>query len=351
MIRDQYIQLSIIVPVYNVEKYIRPCIESIFMQELDEDRFEVIIVNDGTKDRSMEIIQDIICEHKNITIINQENQSLSVARNNGIAVAKGEYIIMPDSDDLLIKNSLKPLLDKALETEVDMLVADFLTMNDQEIEHYKDKLSLDTKEINYTEMSGEQLIIKDLVPHECYVWRTLYNRSFLFNHNLTFYPGITYQDRPFTYACLLKANKCIRAYSLLNIYRKGHSTAASFRLTKKKAFDYCISIAEIWKLVDNEKFSKQLLDKISDNISNNIAILTRRIAIEIKSKESRMEVIDFLNQITPTLSLHHGFKQRIQVFFLKKAPHTYIIFFYLYANLYEGKISPFIKHHFIRYLK
>ena len=82
-------QLSIIVPVYNVEKYIRTCIESIYRQRLDDSCFEVIIVNDGTQDRSMEVIEDIIEKHTNISIINQENLSLSVARNNGIAAAKG----------------------------------------------------------------------------------------------------------------------------------------------------------------------------------------------------------------------------------------------------------------------
>ena len=96
-------QLSIIVPVYNVEKYIRPCLESIFRQGIDDDNFEVIIVNDGTEDRSMEVIQEIISQHDNITVINQENLSLSVARNNGIAQAKGEYILMPDSEELMIE--------------------------------------------------------------------------------------------------------------------------------------------------------------------------------------------------------------------------------------------------------
>ena len=103
------LKLSIIVPVYNVEKYIRPCIESIFKQGLDDEDFEVIIVNDGSTDKSMDMIADIIPLHRNITVINQENKSLSVARNNGLAIAKGEYIIMPDSDDLLIENSL-PIL-------------------------------------------------------------------------------------------------------------------------------------------------------------------------------------------------------------------------------------------------
>ena len=68
------IKLSIIVPVYNVEKYIRPCFESIFRQGLDDADYEIIIINDGTKDRSMEMIADIISQHHNITVVNHQNQ-------------------------------------------------------------------------------------------------------------------------------------------------------------------------------------------------------------------------------------------------------------------------------------
>lgn len=118
--------LSIIVPVYNVEKYVRPCLESIYKQGIDESRYEVIIVNDGSTDKSMETIADIIQQHANITVINHpQNLSLSVARNTGIAAAKGEYILMPDSDDLLIENTLLPLIDKAVETKVDLVMADY----------------------------------------------------------------------------------------------------------------------------------------------------------------------------------------------------------------------------------
>lgn len=128
--------LSIIVPIYNVEKYVRTCIESIFRQGLDENRFEVIIVNDGTQDKSMEVITDIISQHSNIIVIEQKKQGLSVARNNGIAKASGEYLFMPDSDDLLFYGSLKQLLEIALTTKSDMVIADFEQMSSSEIEAY-----------------------------------------------------------------------------------------------------------------------------------------------------------------------------------------------------------------------
>ena len=121
--------LSIIVPVYNVEKYIRTCIESIFRQGLDEDCFEVIIVNDGTQDKSMDVIADIIHRHSNIIVIEQENQGVSVARNRGIEMARGEFLIMPDSDDFLINYSVKPLLEKAITLKPDFIVAEYIQMN------------------------------------------------------------------------------------------------------------------------------------------------------------------------------------------------------------------------------
>ena len=114
------IQLSVIVPVYNVEKYILKCIESIFCQGIDDNTFELIIVNDGTKDNSMELISDIINRHANVIVINQENKGLSEARNSGLAKASGKYILFVDSDDFLIDNTFKPLLDVAISSSVDI---------------------------------------------------------------------------------------------------------------------------------------------------------------------------------------------------------------------------------------
>ena len=155
------IQLSIIIPVYNVEKYIQFCIESIFRQGLDETSYEIIIVNDGTRDDSMKVIEELYSQHHNIIVIEQENQGSWVARNTGMTKASGEYILFADPDDLLIDDSLQPLLAKALETKADIVVADYLEMNDKEInEIYRNPPC--QKDFTIQEKTGEQLFLEDL---------------------------------------------------------------------------------------------------------------------------------------------------------------------------------------------
>ena len=126
--------LSIIVPVYDVELYIRPCMESIYRQGLTDEDFEVILVNDGTKDNSFGMISDIIENHFNIIVIEQENLGLSVARNNGLSKASGEYILFVDSDDLLIENQLKTLINDISSSKPDLLLAGFVKKNNNEIQ-------------------------------------------------------------------------------------------------------------------------------------------------------------------------------------------------------------------------
>ena len=332
-------QLSIIIPVYNVEKYIRACVESIFHQELDEECFEVIIVNDGTKDKSMEIIADIIQAHKNIIVINQENQGLSVARNNGIAKARGKYILMPDSDDLLIENSLKPLLEKALESKADLVVANYLSMTDKEIEHTDTSL-LQHKSFNYREKSGEELFLQDLEPYHCYVWRTLYRREFIIENNLTFVPGIYIQDVPFTHECYLKAKRCIRTSWLLYIYRKGHESA-TFSFSPKKLKDFCTAIAETWKLTRLSGLSPSIEDKLREDIYTSFSAMIWIITHKIKKASDRIDIIDSLKQQAPDLWFRNGTKQKIESFMYRHLPHLFIHLRLIYENsiclLHHGK--------------
>ena len=99
-------KVSIVIPVYNVEKYIRQCLESVINQTLKD--IEIIIVNDGTKDSSMKIAEEYLSD-KRIKIINKENGGLSSARNAGMRIAQGKYICFIDSDDFIEKNMMEEL--------------------------------------------------------------------------------------------------------------------------------------------------------------------------------------------------------------------------------------------------
>lgn len=326
-------QLSIIIPVYNVEKYIRACVESILSQGLDEECYEIIIVNDGTKDKSMEIIADIIQAHKNITVINQENQGLSVARNNGIAAAKGKYILMPDSDDLLIENSLRPLLEKALESQADLVVADYLRMTDEEIEH-TDTTLLQKTEFNYQVKNGEELFLQDLEPYHCYVWRTLYRREFILENNITFVPGIYIQDVPFTHECYLKAKRCIRTSWVLNIYRKGHESA-TYSFNPQKAKDFCSAIAETWKLNRLDGLSLAVQKKLREDIYTSFSAIIWIITHKIENTSDRIDIVDFLKRQAPDLWFKNGKKQIIDSFMYRYLPHLFIRLRYFYDTVYR----------------
>ena len=323
--------LSIIIPVYNVERYIRACLESIFKQGLDNDCFEVIIVNDGTKDRSMEVIADIISQHDNITVINQENQGLSVARNNGMAVAKGKYIIMPDSDDLLIEKSLKPLLAKALDTKVDLVLADFLSKTDEEIDEFCRK-DFQQPELQVKEGTGEQLFLEELNPYHCYVWRTLYRRDFIVKNHLYFYPGIRFQDVPFTHECYIRAKRYLKTNVVLNLYRiwLGSSTKA-FKVDNSRNF--ITAIAQTWKLRQIEGIAPSVLSKLEEDVYTSLRLIIYDTLYYYKKASERNYVMDYLNDTCPTLDFTHRFQQRLFTFMVKRMPHLFINLYYYYRQL------------------
>ena len=336
------ILLSICLPVYNVEDYIRPCLESIFRQGLDEECFEVILINDGTKDNSMGVIQDLIAQHQNIVVVNQENQGLSVVRNNGIDLAKGEYILMPDSDDLLIDNSLPPLLQVAVSSKADLVVADFLKMDDEEIRQ-TDLSSLQQKEFTCKEKTGEQLFLEDLNPNYCFVWRTLYRRAFLLENNIRFVPGIYIQDVPFTHECYLKAKKGIRTNWLLNIYRLGHDSATS-KFNVKKEKNFCTAIAKTWELTRLPGLTPEMQVKLRNDVYASFSVMLCSTCHAIRKSSERKEIIDYLRQIAPDLAFDNDNKQKFTTFLYRYVPHIYVELRYYYGVIMEDKLLPFIKH-------
>ena len=334
-------KLSVIVLVYNVEKYIRPCIKSIFKQGLNESDFEVIIVNDEPPDHSMEVIQDIIYQHSNIIVINQENQGISNTRNNGIGISTGDYLIFLDSDDILLDNSLIKLLKKALETKVVLVVADYLTMTDEEIDHANNHFQYSTN-IEYTEKIGEQLFLEDLNPLKSCVWRTLYKKEFLSKNHISFIPGILYEDIPFTHSCYINAQRCIRTNLAFIIYRKRADSLTPFCMDKTK--DYCISIANTWNLSYKEGLSTQVRQKLYNHVFTIFSLMIYLISYERCSIDEKVKAIQHLKVVAPQLSFNDGIKQKIYTFLFKTAPMILLIIRSIYTKTIEDRLQPFYYH-------
>lgn len=299
--------LSIIVPIYNVEKYVFQCLDSLYNQELVEDCFEVIIVNDGTKDRSMDIVSEFAKCHSNIIIINQENRGLSVARNNGLARATGRYIMFVDSDDFIVKGCLPILLSKAIEHSVDMLIADFVKMTDEEIE----RSIPNCKNKRYAEnvMTGREAFVNFLNPVQCYIWRIIYSRDFLYKNRLTFIPGIYFEDIPFTIECFLKVNKSVVYLSPFYIYRQHYNSIVS-TINKKKLLDFNRILLHLWTLLKTEMLSKDDYYKLMDTIFVTFSIEMWYLSHDKSVFPYRREIVEDLKEKVPNLYFCGGVKQR-----------------------------------------
>lgn len=319
-------RLSIIVPVYNVEQYIRPCLESVVRQELDDADYEIIIVNDGTKDRSMEMVNDIIQQHENIIVINQENQGLSVARNTGLKHAGGEYVLFVDSDDLLVNNSLLLLLQSALKSSADIVIADFVKMTDKDIGESSNYVF--DSSIQSTMLHGSDAFLKCLKPNQCFVWRSLYRRKFLEDYDLKFIPGLFFEDVPFTVECYLKTKCSLWCPIPLYIYRQ-HPDSIVSTINKKKLLDLNKVIAYLFSIRNSLCFSKEEHNKLFDMAFSTFSVEIWYLTHETKLFDYRKDIVRDLKERVPDLFFGNGFKQYLTSMFFRWMPYTYLKIRYL----------------------
>jgi glycosyltransferase involved in cell wall biosynthesis len=331
------LSLSIIVPIYNVEKYVHSCLESIFRQGMTDETFEVILVNDGTQDHSMEMISDIIKAHLNIKVIEQQNQGLSNARNNGMQEATGEYVIFVDSDDMLIENSLYPLLNKTIESKADLLIADFCEIDDNGLYNGYQQIDLNAI-MNATEKTGEESFLIDLSPYDCHVWHNIYRRKFLLDNNIKFTPNIIYEDIPFTHECYIKAKKCLRIKCPMYLYRKGHTQSITSYFTKKSGLDYVTAIAKTWELTYIKGLSPKVIFKLKENVFTCFSFMIYCITHNIPNPNDKIDIITHFKQIAPNIRFRNGIKQRIVNYMIWEMPSLYLYLRDLYACYFEESI-------------
>lgn len=194
-------KLSLVLPIYNVERYISKCLNSIYSQSLNEKDFEVIAVIDGSPDNSIDIVNEYSKLHSNLVVIDKENGGVSSARNRGIEVAKGDYIMFIDPDDILIQDSLKSVCTSIEEKCIDIAVLRSYS-NNKDKEEFAWKHKIETKIIS----SGIEIYEKGYTRGG--VWGVVYNRTFIIDNQLEFPLNIkNSEDAFFFMQCQIKAKR------------------------------------------------------------------------------------------------------------------------------------------------
>ena len=205
--------LSIVVPTYNVEKFIGNCLESLLAQDLPIEQYEVLVINDGSTDKSGQIAGTFADNHKNIILINQENKGLSGARNTGIALAKGKYIYFIDSDDYIAENTLGLILDLLEKNNLDILGITELETTRLDIKKSENIDTIATEKLEVTD--GITFLAENNYLNNA--WWYFIKLDFLKETKLIFPVGRLVEDANFT-AKLLVASKRI-ALIPLDFYR------------------------------------------------------------------------------------------------------------------------------------
>lgn len=223
---DNNLIVSIIVPVYNVEKYIGKCMESLINQTYKN--IEILIINDGSPDNSIDVVKTF--KDERIKIINQKNKGVSAARNNGLKHAHGKYIIFVDSDDYLSNDFVEYMLSLVKKNNSDFA---FSTNN------YKNNKETQVSIIKEETISSNNAVA-DLLSPDITVgcWNKIYNHNFLKDNNLLFSTDLFYGEG---LQFIIECSKCAKRVSKTNkkiyYYRKNNDSSATTRFNIEKLYN------------------------------------------------------------------------------------------------------------------
>lgn len=209
-------KVSIIVPIYNVEKYVAKCIDSLIGQTYSN--IEIILVNDGSTDGSRGICEKYAHNDNRIKLINKNNGGLSDARNKGLDIATGEYVFLVDSDDYIDLNTISLLIKKAGEYQADVVVCNYIHVLEKQGDLFSFETSADTVEVYDTGIDFYRQICdgKNRIGHCNLAWGKLYKTSLFKKIRYPF--GKIHEDEWTTYKVLAEAKRTVYIDDILYYY-------------------------------------------------------------------------------------------------------------------------------------
>lgn len=287
------LKFSIIIPVYNVEKYLPECVSSVLCQSFED--YEIILVDDGSTDGSGGLCDQYAEKDSRIKVIHKENQGLSAARNAGIRIATGEFFLLLDSDDCYEQNNLLERI--AQKTSG----ADIVVFNWKEFQDGKEHAECRVKEYLsriQKEYADGVSFLQDVTTMPLYPWYSwiyAYRREFWVEQGFSFPVGRKYEDVALTYKVLLAAGKILTAPDVWYCYRTARVGAITHTLKYQTEVDKLRSIEEDIYDVQN----RNLPEVLKENLCNNFSCLYYSAVIQsfrIEPKEDREKFWELLQE-------------------------------------------------------
>ncbi len=211
--------LSIIIPVYNTAEYIRTCLESVYAIQIKQK--EIILVNDGSTDSSATILNEYQQKYPDIThLITQKNQGLSAARNHGLDLATGKYVIFIDSDDFIIANRLEKLVELSVKNDLDIIFGNYLETNEngESLKIAEEIPDISKIQVNEGIKFYESRSLNDISIIAA--WIRICKRDFLNKYQIRFIKGLFFEDVPFSLCCAIYAKRVSQVDIPFYLYRQ-----------------------------------------------------------------------------------------------------------------------------------
>ncbi len=237
--------ISVIIPVYNSERYLTKCLDSVGRQDFKN--FEVIIIDDGSTDSSIEIIKEFTNKYLNFKYIQQENMGASAARNKGIKISKGKFISFIDSDDFVDKDFLKDMYKEALDKECDVVCCGYSTYYPKKNIVIKDLFMLSSGV--YKPYKFLNIMIRDFRIHYT-MWNKLWKRDLFENNNIE-YPKMCFEDISTVPKLIYYSNK-IAVISKSYYYYTNNKDSLVHTVNVSQLNDYIKSLAMLRLFLENE---------------------------------------------------------------------------------------------------
>lgn len=240
-------KLSIIVPVYNVEKYLPKCLESLIKQTLKD--IEIICVNDGSMDNSLAILKEFASKDSRIKIIDNQHQGVAKTRNTGIEQSTGEYIGFVDSDDYIDIDFFEKLYNSATKSNSDIAIASILKHKNF-FNIYNAKY---TKEETAITIQDKIKLCEDKKHFFFYAWNKIYHSGFIKENNIKFSEGQIYEDVMFAIKALYYSNKIISVYGTKYHYIEHENSLTKYKdKTGEKEQDLVKAYSELQEFCNSK---------------------------------------------------------------------------------------------------